>query len=387
MSIGKRIGKAACVTAGIFLFAGAVLCGQEKSKAQGAPQGKAPAKPAMPAMPVPTVGVAKVFMAEDVLVRHYVGQTVSVAVVNVTPRVSGEILKVGFEDGAHVKAGQVLYTLDSVQYDATVKSCEAKIAECKAKYDYALSNFERNNALMKQKAVSRDAWENARSAMEGFKASLLAAEAALISAKDNLKNTTITAPIDGVAGVTNFTKGNYITPSSGTLVTIVQVSPIRVRFAMSSADLLTIFESLKDMKTNTTVQVTLADGTTLKEAGKVEFLNNEVNRKTDSILLYARLSNKNLHLYPGMTVRVTVSKNLHRKLPAVLPSAVMHDGKTAYVYVVGPNNIPVKRAILPGNSNGKRMLVEKGLKDGETVIVAGTNKVFPGVPVNPVMEK
>ncbi|MBP5182241.1 MAG: efflux RND transporter periplasmic adaptor subunit, partial [Lentisphaeria bacterium] len=242
MSIGKRIGKATRVTAGLLLLAGAVLCGQEKGKAQGAPQGKTPAKPAMPAMPTPTVGVAKAFMADDVLVRHYVGQTVSVAVVNVTARVSGEILKVGFADGAHVKAGQVLYTLDSVQYDATVKSCEAKIAECKAKYDYALSNFERNNALMKQKAVSRDAWENARSAMEGFKASLLAAEAALISAKDNLKNTTITAPIDGVAGVTNYTKGNYITPSSGTLVTIVQVSPIRVRFAMSSADLLTIFE-------------------------------------------------------------------------------------------------------------------------------------------------
>ncbi|MBR2364356.1 MAG: efflux RND transporter periplasmic adaptor subunit [Lentisphaeria bacterium] len=378
MKMNKQFSKVTCIAAGLLMFAGAALCGQEK--------GKAPGKKA-PAMPSPTVGVAKVFTAEDVLVRNYVGQTVSVAVVNVVPRVSGEIMKVGFADGAHVKEGQVLYKLDPVQYDATVKSCEAKIAECKAKYNYALSSYERNNALMKQNAVSRDAWENSRSAMEGSKAALLAAEAALISAKDNLKNTTIIAPIDGIAGVTNFTKGNYITPSSGALVTIVQVAPIRVRFAMSSADLLSIFDSLKDMKTNTTVKVTLADGTLLKENGKVEFLNNEVNRKTDSILLYAKFSNKNLHLYPGMTVRVTVRKDLHKKLPAVLPSAVMHDGKTAFVYVVGANNIPAKRAIVPGNSNGQRVLIEKGLKAGETVIVAGTNKVYPGVPVKPVMEK
>lgn len=376
----KTFRHVSCITAAVIVFAASALCGQEK--------GKTPAKkaPAMQ-MPVSTVGVAKSFLAEDVLIRHYVGQTVSVAEVNVTPRVSGEILKVGFADGAHVKAGQVLYKLDPVQYDATVKSCEAKIAECRAKYNYSLSNFERNDALMKQNAVSRDTWENSRSAMEGNKAALLAAEAALISAKDNLKNTTIIAPIAGIAGVTNFTKGNYITPSSGTLVSIVQVTPIRVRFAMSSADLLTIFDSLKDMKSNTTVKVTLADGSTLKEEGKVEFLNNEVNRNTDSILLYAKLTNKDFNLYPGMTVRVTVRKDLHKKLPAVLPSAVMHDGKTAYVYVVGKNNIPMKRSVIPGNSNGERVLIEKGLKAGETVIVAGTNKVYPGVPVKPVMEK
>lgn len=380
MKMERKISKATRIAAGLLMLAGAALCGQEKGKA-------AQKAPARPAMPIPTVGVAKSFMAKDVLVRHYVGQTVSVAVVNITPRVSGEILKVGFADGAHVKAGQVLYKLDPVQYDATVKSCEAKIAECRAKYNYSLSSFERNDALMKRNAVSRDTWENSRSAMEGNKASLLAAEAALISAKDNLKNTTIVAPIAGIAGVTNYTKGNYITPSSGTLVTIVQVAPIRVRFAMSAADLLTMFDSLKDIKKNTTVQVTLADGSTLKEAGKVEFLNNEVNRKTDSILLYAKLSNKELQLYPGMTVRVTVRKDLHKNLPAVLPSAVMHDGKSAYVYVVGANNIPMKRVVVPGNSNGERMLIEKGLKVGETVIVAGTNKVYPGVPVNPVMEK
>ena len=170
-------------------------------------------------------------------------------------------------------------------------------------------------------------------------------------------------------------------------MTIVQVAPIRVRFAMSSADLLTIFDSLKDMKSNTSVLITLPDGKVLAEKGKVEFLNNEVNRKTDSILLYAKLSNKKMQLYPGMTVRVTIRKDLHKKLPAVLPSALMHDGQTAYVYVVGANNIPEKRPVVIGNADGKRVLIEKGLKKGETVIVAGTNKVYPGVPVKPVMEK
>ena len=94
----RKMTRIACM---LLLLAGVTLCGQEKNPAKKAP--------AMPAMPSPTVGVAKVFTAEDVLVRNYVGQTVSVAVVNVVPRVSGEIMKVGFADGAQVKEGQVLY--------------------------------------------------------------------------------------------------------------------------------------------------------------------------------------------------------------------------------------------------------------------------------------
>ena len=344
-------------------------------------------KPAMPARPPSVVGVKAAVSTPDILLRNYVGLVVSPAVVQITPRVSGEIISVGFQDGSQVKEGQVLYKLDPVQYEAAVKSCEAKIAECKAKYAYAKSSFERNDLLYKKNAASRDAMENAKASMDGYLAALMSAEAELIKAKDNLKNTVITAPISGLAGVTAFTKGNYITPSSGTLVSIIQITPMRVKFAMSSADILDLFKDKKDMLNATEVTVTLANGKKNAEKGKISFFNNEANKKTDALLLYAVFPNKDYTLYPGMTVRVTIRRDLKISLPAVLPSAVLHDNKGSYVYILGKDNIVEKRYIVPGTARADLQLIASGLKAGDKVIVKGTHKVYPGAKVIPVMEK
>ena len=176
------------------------------------------------------VGAEKVTEAEDYETRHYTGQVVSKSVVNIVARVSGEILEIGFQDGDVVRKGQMLYKLDPVQYEAAVKGAEASIEKCKAELTYAQSNFNRISLLYQKQASSLDTMENAKSTLGAAKAALLSAEAALIPAKDNLKNTVSTAPQGGVVGVTAFTRGNYITPNSGTLLTIIQVQPIRVRF-------------------------------------------------------------------------------------------------------------------------------------------------------------
>ena len=217
------------------LIAGLVLAGFAglAVMAQNAAGGKKgqPAAKAMPQMPKAVVAVDKVHEMNETESRRYTGLIVSKSVVNIIPRVSGEILQVGFEDGSVVKKGQLLYRLDPVQYEASVKGAEAKVAECTARYEYARKSFDRNSALYAKKAASRDTMENTKSALDTTRAAVMAAEAELIAAKDNLKNTTITAPIDGVAGVTNFTVGNYITPSSGSMITIIQVQPVRVRFS------------------------------------------------------------------------------------------------------------------------------------------------------------
>ena len=198
------------------LCAAAIACGQGKGA------------------PAPVVSVSKVVEVDEVESRNYTGIILSPSVVQIVSRVSGEIMKVGFQDGDVVKKGQVLYRLDPVRYEAAVKGVEAKIAECKAKLQYAQANYDRGIALYEKKAESKDTMENRRSALDACKAALLAAEAELITAKDDLKNTTIVAPIDGLAGVTSYTVGNYLTPSSGVLVTIVKVQPIRVRFSSMS---------------------------------------------------------------------------------------------------------------------------------------------------------
>ncbi len=364
--------------AGILLAvsAGCALMAQGK----GAKKGGA-AAPKMPPMPVAVVAVAPVVEMNDLESRHYTGLIVSKSVVQIVPRVSGEILKVGFSDGSIVKKGQMLYQLDPVQYEAAVKAAEAKILECKARFEYARNSYDRNNSLYSKQAASRDTMENTKSALETSRAAMMAAEAELIRARDNLKNTTITAPIDGYVGVTNFTLGNYLTPSSGTLITIIQIQPVRVRFSISSSDYLSMFGSFENLKKTASVRLRLSDGKDYATEGTIELLNNEANKLTDAIQVYATFPNQDFKLLVGSTVQVTMTKKESRKRPAVPPSAVMHESKGSYVYVVGKGNLVEKRYIVSGNSTADWQLVNAGLKKGETVIVEGTHKTMPGAPV------
>ena len=206
------------------------------------------------------VGVEKVLEVEDYETRHYTGQVVSRSVVNIVPRVSGEILEIGFLEGESVRGGQMLYKLDPVQYEAAVKGAEASIEKCKAELTYAQSNYNRLNLLYEKQATSLDTLESAKATLGAAKAALLSAEAELITAKDNLKNTVITAPQEGIVGVTAYTPGNYITPNSGTLLTIIQTQPMRVRFSISVADLFSMFGSHRELMKNGSVEVKLADG-------------------------------------------------------------------------------------------------------------------------------
>ena len=334
------------------------------------------------AAPKPMVAVGKVTAIDNVEHRRYSGLVQAPAVVNLMPRVSGELMKVGFKNGDYVKKGQTLYTFDSIRYQAAVKSAEAKIAECKAHLTYAQNNYSRTNQLHASQAASKDSLENTLSALEAYKSAMLAAEAALITAKDDLKNTVILAPMDGVIGLTNFTEGNYITPASGILATINQVSPIRVKFAMSNRDFLQMFGSMENLKKEAQIALRLADDSDFEEIGKVEFIDNSANVRTDTIQIYAEFPNKSKKLLPGSTVSVMLDRKVGEKCPAIAPSAIMIDNKTSYVYVLDKDNKAIRRDVVTGSVCGKHVIIEKGLKIGETVITDGTHKVRPGAAVD-----
>lgn len=333
------------------------------------------------------VGAEKVLELEDHETRRYAGQVVSKATVNIVARVSGEILEIGFHDGEYVQAGRILYKLDPVQYEAAVKSAEANIEKCKAELAYAQSNFDRIDLLYRKQVSSLDTMENTKSTLGAARAALMSAEAELIKAKDDLKNTVITAPHDGVAGVTAFTRGNYVTPNSGTLLAIIQLQPIRVRFSISSADLLAMFDGHEDLLENGRVQIRLQDGSVFEEEGEIELLNNEANPKTDAIQIYAAFPNRERKLMPGGTLSVKLARKNGKLLPAVSPSALMYDADGSYVYVLDSQNKVEKRHVTPGNATPKFQLIKKGLAKGETVIAKGTHKVLPGMIVAAAFEK
>ena len=136
----------------------------------------------MPGAMKQVVGVAEVEEVANVQSRRYTGQVVAQAEVNVVSRVSGEILKLGFNDGDYVKKGQMLYTIEKTQYEAAVKQAEATIAECKARLEYAQSTYDRNQMLYEVNATSKDTMENTKSALDAMRAELAAAEAGLVTA-------------------------------------------------------------------------------------------------------------------------------------------------------------------------------------------------------------
>ena len=171
----------------------------------------------------------------------YPGRVVPVAQVDVVPQVSGEILEVCFANGAEVNEGDVLYRIDRVKYEAAVKNAGAKVAECKAKASYAELSYTRHMALVERRAVSQDEADNAQSLRDSSRAALAAAEAELVAAKDDFKHCTVAAPISGRIGTNAKTKGNYVRAGGDALVSIIQLSPIRVRFSVSNREVLDVF--------------------------------------------------------------------------------------------------------------------------------------------------
>ena len=155
------------------------------------------------------------------------GRICPVAEVVVRPQVTGEILEVGFANGETVEKGRVLYRLDPVQYQAAVKNAEAKVAELKARLEYAELTVTRHTELVKTRAVSQDDLDNSRATRDAARASLAAAEAALLAARDDLNHCTIKAPIAGKLGSTARTEGNYVQKGDAGLVTLVQIDPVR----------------------------------------------------------------------------------------------------------------------------------------------------------------
>ena len=323
--------------------------------------------------------VAKVREMPDHRVKTYPGRVVPIQRVDVIPQVSGEILEVCFSDGAQVKEGDVLYRLDQVKYQAAVKNAESKLAECKANASYAALSYERHKKLLETRAVSLDAVDNALSQRDSSRAALAAAQADLISAKDDLKHCTITAPITGKIGTTAKTKGNYVTSGSGVLVSIVQRDPIRVRFSVSNRELLELFYGKwKTGRDNAEITLTLADGKTRMTGGQAEYMENSADELTDTVQIFARFDNPDFLLKVGGTVEVTVLAKAGVMRPAIPPTAVLQDTQGPYVWVLDDAGKASRRTIARGDLVGDWMFVEKGLKLGETVVADGAHRVRRG---------
>jgi len=360
-----------------FLLA-AVAAVSAATAAEPAPQAEGP-KPSMF-----LVGVAKAGSVDHNPVRTFSGRVLSPETVAVVAQVAGEVKEVCFEEGALLKKGDVLYRIDPVKYEAAAASARAQVAQAEASADYARKTFDRATALFEKKVASADDLDSATSGKAAAEAALDAAKAALVSAEDNLAHCTVVAPVDGKVGLNAATAGNYVSTASGPLCTIVRQDPVRVAFAPGARDYVSVFGGEKGLRELFDVRLRLADGSVYGAEGEVDFVGNAMNAATDTMPVYARFPNAEGILVPGATVKVEIRAKKGARYVSLPLTAVIHAEDGAYVWMVGENNVPVKRPVEPGPATATYQTILSGLEEGEEVIVRGTQKIMPGVPVEPV---
>ena len=333
------------------------------------------------ARPTPTVRVEKVSTVDRSEGKSYVATSSPYALVEVVARVSGTMKKAPFKEGGLVKQGELLYNIEDTVYAANVRSAKATMQQVEAELAFAKSEYDRHKTLIASKATSKTNYESAVRTLKTCEARLEAAKAALILAENDLSYTRIYSPISGKIGKSIYSSGNYITPAKGTLATIVQFDPIKLRFAMSEADYLRHFGGAE--KGEAVLEIVRADGMTVKQTAKLDFVDNRVDSTTGTLMLQFIVPNPKQELIPDGFVTVKFYEKFAKPLPAVSVSALMTDGKNYYVYVVGADKKVEKRTVRIGSQVGEKQIVTEGLKPGELVITGGIHKTAPGGTVNP----
>ena len=359
-----------------------MLCGGLALLATLTPQSMAQTGGAAPA---PAVTVAPVVSRPVASTLEFVGRTEAYREVELRARVIGFLLERGFEEGAEVSKGDILFQIDPAEYDAAVAAAGARVKRAEATLTEAGRNLKRAEALVKKGHLSQAELDEAVAKASQAEADLAGAEADLTSAELNLGYTRIVAPISGRIGDSRVDAGNLIGPDSGVLATIVDVDPIKVTFAITEREMLNYKQAQQDSESRRyTPTLRLANGTMLDEAGTITFLDNRADPMTGTIRLFAEFPNEAGLVVPGQFVNVVLVSTESRNMVVVPQSAVQTNQAGAFVLVVDQDNSVVSRSVVLGERTGADVVVTEGLSVGESVVVEGIQKVRPGAKVTPV---
>jgi membrane fusion protein, multidrug efflux system len=336
--------------------------------------------PAFERPPSPVV-VATATVQDVPLYLDEVGHTVAREVVSVQPEVSGKITEIHFADGANLKKGDLLFTIDPRPFQAQVDAAQANLAQSKAALDFAKIEFDRVKDLVESKAIARQDYDTRKNAVDVGEAQVKQNEAALESAHLNLDYTSIRSPIDGRAGHRLVDNGNVVTANTTTLLTIERMDPIYADFTVTEAD----FSEVQRNSAQHTlrVEVRLPDATK-PEIGQLTFLDNSVQGSSGTVLLRATVPNAGHHLWPGQFVNVRLVLATLRKAVLVPASVPQDSAKGPFVYVIKDDSTAELRPVKLGQRQGDLVVVEQGLQTGEHVVITGQLGVMPGGKVRVV---
>lgn len=333
--------------------------------------------PQQQARPAPQVGVVTLEAQPFTLTSELPGRTSAYRVAEVRPQVDGIVQKRLFTEGGEVKAGQQLYQIDPATYQATLKSAEANVLSSR-------SLAERYEVLVKDQAVSRQQYDEARAAQ-------LQAEAALEKARIDLRYTRVLAPIGGRIGRSAVTEGALVgSGQTQALAVIQQLDPIYVDVTQPATELLRLRRELaagqleKVGDTAAKVSLTLPDGSAYAHAGRLEFSEVSVDEGTGSVTLRAVFPNPEHELLPGMFVQARLQTGSKRSAILAPQQGVTRNAKgEAVAMVVGEGNKVEVRTLTAERTAGSFWLISAGLEAGDRLITEGLQFIKPGVEVDP----
>ncbi|OAT33879.1 membrane fusion protein of RND family multidrug efflux pump [Buttiauxella brennerae ATCC 51605] len=336
----------------------------------------------------PEVGVVTLKSAPLQITTELPGRTSAYRIAEVRPQVSGIILKRNFEEGSEIKAGVSLYQIDPATYQAAYDSAKGDLAKAQASANIAQLTLKRYQKLLGTKYISQQDYDTALADSQQANASVVAAKAAVESARINLAYTKVTSPISGRIGKSSVTEGALVTGAQATaLATVQQLDPIYVDVTQSSNDFLRLKQELADGKLKqengkAKVKLVTNDGITFPQEGSLEFSDVTVDQTTGSITLRALFPNPDKTLLPGMFVRAQLEEGTNPNALLVPQQGVTRTPRgDASAMVIGKEDKVEVRNITATQAIGDKWLVTDGLKDGDRVIVTGLQKVKPGVQV------
>lgn len=343
------------------------------------------------APPLPKVTVAK--PAKQPVTRYLeaTGTTAAVNSADLVARVPGFIETINYQDGAPVKKGDLLFTIELEPYKVKLEQAQASETAAESSYNQAQAAFERSAELIKQKVTTQASYDSALATRDSAKSTLDNARSNTRLAAINYEYAQVRAPFDGVVSARQVSVGTYVggTATPTVLATIVQLNPIWVNFNISEQDVIRVRAALaqrgatRDDVMKYKIEVALQDETGYPHVGLVDYVAPALSTTTGTLAVRGVLQNPKNVLLPGYFVRIRVPSPVQEVALLVPDVALGSDQGGRYVLVVGKDDVVEQRKVEIGPQVGDMRVIDKGLTEDDRVVVAGMLRAIPGQKVDP----
>jgi membrane fusion protein, multidrug efflux system len=329
--------------------------------------------------PLATVTVVAAVSQDVPVYLDSIGRCVANEVVSIQPQVSGRITEIHFTDGAEVRKGDLLFTIDPRPYEAQLHLAEATLAEKRAMLELAKIQFNRYAGLLETRSVSQSDYDQRKNTLDIADAQVSETQAQVETARLNLEYCSIRSPIDGRTGQRLVDIGNVVAANTGSLLLIQRLDPIYADFTIPEEDLSAVQENMQAGTLK--AEVRLPGKRDQQKYGKLTFLDNAVQEGVGTVKLRATIPNSDRHFWPGRFVKVRLVLSTIQGAVLIPASAPQMSAKGSFVYVIKEDSTAELRPVKLGQRQGELVVVDQGLKTGDRVVTNGQLAVMPGAKV------